>query len=121
MPGSTPPVRYVRSGGLAGREEVLDISPEGTVVLTRASGDRSVRSALTPAERSALAAALDRAQLPRYPQINRQPSPGYRDAFSYALTVGSVTVWFHDGSVPPGVVDLVRALQGITQRVSGYR
>jgi hypothetical protein len=90
-------------------------------VLSVAPGERPVRSALTSAERSALATALEQTRLPTSSPGDQRPPARHRDAFSYAITVRTVTIQFHDGSVPSAVVDLVRVLQGIAQRVSVHR
>jgi hypothetical protein len=106
-------VRYVRSGGLAGRSETLTIQPSGVAVL-RTDAD-TAQDHLTGAERSALRRALDRARFPGPTRGVRRAVP---DGFTYTVTVGSVTVRFGENEVPDGLTDLLRVLQGVANRLS---
>jgi hypothetical protein len=106
-------VRYVRSGGLAGRSETLTIQPSGVAVLRTAADTAQDR--LTGAERSALRRALDRARFPGPTRGVRRAVP---DGFTYTVTVGSVTVRFGENEVPDGLTDLLRVLQGVANRLS---
>jgi hypothetical protein len=106
-------VRYVRSGGLAGRSETLTVQPSGAAVLQTDVGATQAR--LTPAERSALRRALDGA---RFPGPTRGAHRAVPDGFTYTVTVGSLTVRFGQNEAPDGLADLLHVLQGVANRLS---
>jgi len=90
-------IRYTRTGGLAGTNDRLIISPDGTAVATGPLwGNRSGR--LTPEKIAAVAAALKGwdSVRGRYPAV-----PGVTDPFELSLTYGDKTVRATDVSDVP--------------------
>jgi hypothetical protein len=108
------PIRYARSGGLAGVDDVLVISPDGTLTLTSRRPTLRRTGRLTDAERSALAAAMPPARGRDGARRLDDPHP---DAFVYTVTYDTAEFRFTGAGAPPELADLVRTLRGITGRL----
>ncbi|MCW2566370.1 MAG: hypothetical protein JWN54_467 [Mycobacterium sp.] len=113
-PGVLTPIRYARSGGLAGMDDVLVISPDGTLTLTSRRPTLRRTGRLTDAERSALAAAMPPARGRDGARRLDDPHP---DAFVYTVTYDTAEFRFTGAGAPPELADLVRTLRGITGRL----
>jgi hypothetical protein len=113
-PGALIPIRYARSGGLAGMDDVLVISPDGTLTLTSRRPTLRRTGRLTDAERSALTAAMPPARGRDGARRLDDPHP---DAFVYTVTYDTAEFRFTGAGAPPELADLVRTLRGITGRL----
>jgi hypothetical protein len=105
------PIRYTRTGGFAGTDDRLIISPDGTAVATGPLwGNRSGR--LTPEQIAALAAAFDGWDKVRghYPAV-----PGVTDPFDLSLTYGGKMVTATD--VSDGFPDTFQRAQGLLDQI----
>jgi hypothetical protein len=108
------PIRYARSGGLAGVDDVLVISPDGTATLTSRRPALHRTGRLTAAERSALTAAVAPA---RARAADRRPRDPHPDGFVYRVTLDTTELRFTGAEVPPDLVALVRVLRSISTRL----
>jgi hypothetical protein len=108
------PIRYARSGGLAGMSDVLVVSPDGTVALTSRRPQLHRTGRLTPAERAALVAAIPSARAASGPRAPRDPQP---DGFMYTVMLDTVEFRFTGAEVPPDLAGLVGALRRISGRL----
>jgi hypothetical protein len=116
-PSPSGPIRYARTGGLAGLYDVLVIAPDGTVTLTsrRPRLDRTGR--LTAAERAALTAAVPQGRVPEAARLPRDPHP---DGFIYTVTLDTSQFRFTGAEVPADLAGLVRTLRVIAGRMGRY-
>jgi hypothetical protein len=110
------PIRYARSGGLAGVDDVLVISPDGTATLTSRRPALHRTGRLTAAERSALTAAVAPARA-RVREADRRPRDPHPDGFVYRVTLDTTELRFTGAEVPPDLVALVRVLRSISTRL----
>jgi hypothetical protein len=112
------PIRYARSGGLAGVDDVLVISPDGTATLTSRRPALHRTGRLTAAERSALTAAVAPARArARARAADRRPRDPHPDGFVYRVTLDTTELRFTGAEVPPDLVALVRVLRSISTRL----
>lgn len=107
-------VSLVRSGGFAGLRDEIAVDPDGA---WRSTGESKGRRAgrLTEAQRA------DLARLAAYPRLRDESarSPGSSrcsDAYTYALTVGTVRVSFVDCSADTGTPPAAAALVAFVTR-----
>jgi hypothetical protein len=101
-------VDYHRSGGIAGLEDRLTISPNGVGVHTPRSGVPRIFR-VPPAALADLERALETADFqsldPAY-----LPSPPIADAFTYTITHLGATVVTSDGTVPAALAPVIAEL-----------
>ena len=102
-------LRYVRSGGIAGRQEVLVVKPDGTASHLRHDAERAFE--LTDDELSALSAELEGFEARE--DVAPRPAP---DAFTYVVEYGGRRAKTDDPSlskspVKPLVVRLEKILE----------
>jgi hypothetical protein len=112
-PGALAPIRYARSGGLAGMSDVLVVSPDGTVSLTSRRPQLHRTGRLTAAERAALVAAIPSARA----ATPRAPGDPHPDGFMYTVTLDTVEFRFTGAGAPPELAGLVVALRRISGRL----
>ncbi|MFF4163473.1 hypothetical protein [Streptomyces sp. NPDC001741] len=102
------------SGGIAGVERGIDVSPGGEVFLTRRGGAREPADALTPAESeelSTLVEAVDFGGLP-----SRSISESSSDRFEYRLQYGGHTLLTDKSEDLGPVDDLISHLDSCMQK-----
>jgi hypothetical protein len=91
--GKPKAVTVIRSGGIAGVMQVLQIAPDGAWTLTDKRSNRVQRGSLTEAQRAQLARLLADPALAA--ESRRAPPAGQcADAFVYAVTVGELSFRF---------------------------
>jgi hypothetical protein len=95
-------------------DDVLVISPDGTLTLTSRRPTLRRTGRLTDAERSALTAAMPPARGRDGARRLDDPHP---DAFVYTVTYDTAEFRFTGAGAPPELADLVRTLRGITGRL----
>ncbi|WP_344306123.1 hypothetical protein [Fodinicola feengrottensis] len=114
LPAGLPAVTYARTGGIAGFQDELRITPDGQVIAsTRKGADR--HGTLTASERAELLAAIPKIPLSGMTSTRTAEIP---DGFRYVISVGGRSVRFADPSVPPPVSQAVSILNRIVSRVA---
>ncbi len=108
---STALVVLVRSGGIAGTNDLVSVDASGVVTVLSNRAARPSTRTLTPAEIAALRAALDRADVAGLQRnyLDRQAA----DAYQYDVTYQGVTVTADEGVLPATlrpVVDILTRL-----------
>lgn len=104
-------VVFVRTGGLAGLDDRVEISPDGRMIVTREGGAR--RSKLTAQEPAVLAGLLG-----VLPDTDTDFSPPDRccDLFTYTVEYRGVSVSTMDTAIPADLLPLVETLVGLIER-----
>jgi hypothetical protein len=108
------PIRYERSGGLAGVHDVLVIAADGTATLTSRRPALHRTGRLTAAELAGLTGAVPQGRVPEAVRRPRDPHP---DGFVYTVTFATSNNRFTGAAVPPDLVPMVRALREISGRL----
>jgi hypothetical protein len=112
--GALPPTTVTRRGGLAGVDETVAITADGSWVYTNRRQVTSQRGTLTDAQRTSLV------QLVTSPNFLKEAkaSPGTshcNDAFMYSITVGDLHVQYEDcGNDRPAVMAVVTSVVNAT-------
>lgn len=104
-------IEYRRSGGFAGVDDRIVVSPEGELeVRDRQNHRRSAR--LSPGDLQELASLLS-----GWKDVRAPGDPAPPDAFFYAITYDGVTVTAVEFANAPRAFDLVRKrLEGLAER-----
>ena len=97
-------IAFTWSGGFVGRDDRLDIRPDGAARLTTRSGGKTFQ--LTPSEVDQLRRLIGAADLKNAPQP-KEPQ-GVADGFLYSITYDGRTITYGDGgeAPPPHVYEL---------------
>jgi hypothetical protein len=98
------------SGGIAGVDDRLLVSRDGTVVRTSRQGSPE-HGRLTAQELAALVEALDESDFATLPPDTVDPRVA--DAFVYEVTYGGRRVRTSDGGIPPRLAPVLDQLRGI--------
>ncbi|MFK0256751.1 hypothetical protein [Streptomyces sp. NPDC090445] len=108
-------VTVTRSGGFAGLTTSVVVKGDGS--WTRLDGKaRQIGSGkLSPDGLARLRAALAAADFPRLPRV-ATGGPTIYDGFRYAFVHGGHEVAAEDGSIPPGLADVLSALPSFEAR-----
>lgn len=114
-PNALPVIGYTRTGGIAGFQDSLRISPDGQVTASTRR-DNEKHGTLTAAERTELVAAIAKVPLTGITSTRTAEIP---DGFRYVIAVGGRSARFSDPSVPPQVAAAVTVLNRIVSRVVG--
>src|SRR5690349_9411208 len=90
-------IAFEWSGGFVGRDDRLDIRPDGAARLTHRNG--AIRFQLSPAELAKLRTLIGAADIKNAPQP--KAPQGVADGFLYAITYDGTTISWGDGGDPP--------------------
>jgi hypothetical protein len=101
---------YARSGGIAGLSEELTIQRDGRAKVTTRRGSKAFK--LSKDERSAVADAIEHADLAHVRIDKRPPAP---DAFVYVLRYGGRRLTFDDTTLPKRLERLVNELDELVE------
>jgi hypothetical protein len=94
-------IAFTWSGGFVGRDDRLDIRPDGAARLTTRSG--ATRFQLSESELAKLRTLIEAADLPNVPPL-KEPQ-GVADGFLYTITYDGHTItWGDGGQAPPAGV-----------------
>jgi hypothetical protein len=106
--GLTAPVLLERSGGIAGRRDVLQVRPDGTFTVST-HGSRPVTRQLSEAELAAVVSAVKAADL-RSVGTGPRPMGNQADVFRYKIVADGAVVMTTDQQADGGVRRLIDVL-----------
>ncbi|MEU2395536.1 hypothetical protein [Streptomyces sp. NPDC007369] len=102
-------VTVTRSGGFAGRTTSVLVKGDGSWTRLDGKARRIGSGKLSPEGLAKLRAVLAAADFPRLPRV-AMGGPTIYDGFTYAFVHGGYEVATKDGSIPPGLADVLSAL-----------
>lgn len=105
--GISQPVVLVRTGGIGGLKDRLELRPDGTYTVT-SKGKEPVTRQLGERQLAAIVDALQRADLPTL--ANQSPTERRSDQFSYTLMAEGTTFTTTDTTAPDAVRPLLQQL-----------
>jgi hypothetical protein len=110
------PLTVTRAGGIAGAQQSLSVSADGSWVYTDAKTGQTTSGQLTAAQASALTTLLTDPKLTQLLSDHATPTSACTDTFTYTLQFGtSDTFTFTDcGNLAPSVQAVIQALSDDT-------